>query len=1094
MLVALLATCCQPAFGAVRLCRPTLNTNELVVAFATPQDYGAVGDGTTDDTAAFQNAMNAAHTAGGGIIFVPAGNYAFYSNLTVPWGVTLHGDWKDWTTGTTGSVGTTFKVYFGSGQTTNAPFIFMNPTAALWGINFWYPNQNPNSITPYPFTIGLSDDVLVQNVVLINSYQGIQAVGADHHILQTIIGSPLKMGIMGDNIYDVCHINDLRLSPNVWPASKLAGAPAVGGAHATWMRANGTGLQILRVDGETCMATYIGGYKVGIEFNSSVHGSGGCSFYQGTVTNCATALSAQEVSTAAGVPFTWFTLDGDVAISRTATDDNVALAFDNCTIIGRTGTAVNFTGQAWSSMIQFQSCTISNTLQLNTGVFNLVNCALSGSQQCNLGASATRAAFTGCTFSPGQNIVNNGNAGNLIINSRQAPINTLPLVYWTNLVKTYFSYQPAKTNLFLSSSYGATGNGTTDDTTAIQNALTAAGNNGGGIVYLMPGKYKTTTTLVVPSGVRFQGPFEGRRTCGAEGAFIWPYGGQGTTNGPVALALSANSGIIGINFSYETQTTNCMPFPPTIQGRGANVYAIAILCPNPYMYVDLNTYACTNHFIDMVDGWALFRGFMVGNGSSGILMNLGANWTYWLNNYGSASNMGNQPAAGVVAYFGRDYLLWQTLGNCTETLVNNFIDPTHNLVYYYDQGGKGPNATLINVQQDGSVQGHVFDSAAASTINVVNGTSCVFADNTDPSPIDRTTNTVYIKTTSKFAGTARFFNAANWGAPAQEILMGGGDVGVDLYYGDSSGPSGTWVNGGVLHLVNYSGLNQQPPYTLTFGSSAGISGKTNDFVGCYTYNGCAFINANSSNPVNVCDDYALSSYNMIGSVNRQLIPGSTVSFKALANGDYVCADNAGTNALIANRTTVGQWESYQVADAGSGNIALLALANNKYVCADNAGATNLIANRTSFGQWETFAEVDAGSGNIGLLAMANGKYVSADNAGASPLIANRTSVGQWESYTVGVVIGAGVTFYQDTQYGGTAGQVLPVGTYTTAQLAAKGVPAQWASAARVPNGRSVIMYANDNFGGTSWTLTADTPDFTTLSPNANDQMSSCKVQ
>jgi len=37
-------------------------------------DFGAVGDGTTDDTAAFQNARNAA-AAGGGVVFVPPGQY-----------------------------------------------------------------------------------------------------------------------------------------------------------------------------------------------------------------------------------------------------------------------------------------------------------------------------------------------------------------------------------------------------------------------------------------------------------------------------------------------------------------------------------------------------------------------------------------------------------------------------------------------------------------------------------------------------------------------------------------------------------------------------------------------------------------------------------------------------------------------------------------------------------------------------------------------------------------------------------------------------------------------------------------------------------
>jgi hypothetical protein len=91
-------------------------------------------------------------------------------------------------------------------------------------------------------------------------------------------------------------------------------------------------------------------------------------------------------------------------------------------------------------------------------------------------------------------------------------------------------------------------------------------------------------------------------------------------------------------------------------------------------------------------------------------------------------------------------------------------------------------------------------------------------------------------------------------------------------------------------------------------------------------------------------------------------------------------------------------------------------------------------------------------------------------------------------------VASNVTFYQDTNYGGAASQGLPVGTYTLSQLAARGMPNDWASSVRVPSGRTVIMYANDNFSGTSWTRTSDTPDFTTLSPNANDQVSSVKVQ
>jgi hypothetical protein len=135
-------------------------------------------------------------------------------------------------------------------------------------------------------------------------------------------------------------------------------------------------------------------------------------------------------------------------------------------------------------------------------------------------------------------------------------------------------------------------------------------------------------------------------------------------------------------------------------------------------------------------------------------------------------------------------------------------------------------------------------------------------------------------------------------------------------------------------------------------------------------------------------------------VARKLVPGSIVSFRALANGRYVVAENAGAAALIANRTAIGLWERFAVVDAGGGNIALRALVNERYVAAESAGASALIANRTAIGPWETFTEVDAGNGAVALRASANGRYVCAENAGAASLIANRTAVASWESFTV----------------------------------------------------------------------------------------------
>jgi hypothetical protein len=88
----------------------------------------------------------------------------------------------------------------------------------------------------------------------------------------------------------------------------------------------------------------------------------------------------------------------------------------------------------------------------------------------------------------------------------------------------------------------------------------------------------------------------------------------------------------------------------------------------------------------------------------------------------------------------------------------------------------------------------------------------------------------------------------------------------------------------------------------------------------------------------------------------------------------------------------------------------------------------------------------------------------------------------------------GVTFYQDINYGGTVTSAIPKGTYTLAQLQAYGFVDNWASSAKIPTGWTVTMYINDNSTGTSWVRTSNTPNFTTLSPNANDVVTSVKIQ
>jgi autotransporter-associated beta strand protein len=854
-----------------RVVIPTLNTNEVVVTVATPQQYGAVGDGITDDSAAFQKAMNAVYNSGGqggGVVYVPVGDYAFYTNLVVPTGVTLHGDWTDWTKGASGLVGTTFKVYIGAGQTNGTSFITMNNASTLRDVNIWYPNQNPANIVGYPFTAALSSDCVVQNVALVNSYQGIQAVNAAQHILSTVVGTPLYLGANIDSNYDVCHAEDIRFSPDVWPASGLSNAPAVGGSYATWMRNNGTGMQIIRMDGDFCMDTYISGYNVGILFTNTGNGDPGCTFYSGAITNCATGIMAQDMPGALGLMFANFTFDDDIAVNRTRTDTDANILFERCSITGNNGAAISSTGSDWHSWMQFQDCTISNTLDLaGPGVFNVVDSTLLGSTQCVLSASATRAAFTGCTFSPVQKIVNNGTVSNLLVDVRSSVSNSFPIVYWTNIVNNYVSRQPAKTNLYVvtDAAWDAAGNGIADDTAAIQGALTAAGTNGGGIVYVPAGLYHLTNTLDVPGGVELRGAYEMRgfpqaaADGYAKGSILRPYGGQGTTNGPAAIALEANSGLVGVTISYENQNNSCIPFPPAIQGRGGNIHAIGVICPNPYYYVDLDTYACTNHFFYLVDGWALKTGFNVGNGSSGSLVDCMGNWTAWIDNGESQSTL-PQSAQAPVLEFVDHQLQFYNLGDCNELMVKDFNIIENTFLHVKNENGIGPNATLIGDYCDATIQGIVLDGHG--TINAVNTGMAVFNFNDDSDLAD---TTVGVTSTTNCEGMATFFNTIVFGGSYLDFNINGGDVVLESAHSGSGSNVGSTVNGGVLHLVNYSAnpTSGNSPYNVAFGANAGLAGQTNEYIACYDYYGCTLNNLNLTNPVNARMDYSLSQYSVL---------------------------------------------------------------------------------------------------------------------------------------------------------------------------------------------------------------------------------------
>ncbi|MGB8450922.1 MAG: chitosanase [Anaerocolumna sp.] len=122
---------------------------------------------------------------------------------------------------------------------------------------------------------------------------------------------------------------------------------------------------------------------------------------------------------------------------------------------------------------------------------------------------------------------------------------------------------------------------------------------------------------------------------------------------------------------------------------------------------------------------------------------------------------------------------------------------------------------------------------------------------------------------------------------------------------------------------------------------------------------------------------------------------------AMANQSIVCAENYGDDPLIANRTSAGDWESFQIINNSDGTISLLSKVNGKYVCADLNQSAKLIARSSTIDTWEKFQKVTQADGTIALKAMANNQYVCCDLNLGAVLYANREAVGgAWETFIV----------------------------------------------------------------------------------------------
>lgn len=757
------------------------STKDWVISdfVVTDPMFGAKTEPGFDNRAAFQAAIDAAYESGGGVVYIPAGNYEFHSTqigiksvrvrqgtsenkkdfnyeyvLRLHPGVQLRGDWAAPESNNGMVLGTILEVRVGK----NAPnydgsvkswwndsqagnalrttytsiadrFIEMNAGTGVTNLSIWYPEQNINDVKPYPWTLFQTQGncATIEHVTLVNSYNGFNSAPSElHYVLDSYI-TALNKGIEVHVCTDIGRIENVSISPEYWAKSGLPGAPTLAELTA-YTKANSVGFQMHRSDWEYISYLHISGYKTGIWIGREpgFADAPNAQLYEVHVDNCENGLYVEDVN-----PYGILISNSSFGAAKGGNAVYFYKDFSTSTQFN----GVEFSGPIVSDgsdgVISFESCLFGKysdyALKINNGNVLLSQCHFENADKhVYLGMNMRTLKSVNSGHKQRLKINNHSNDAKIeIITDKKYAFEPIPKGLKTNIIA---HPRPVSNQVLKADFSRATGfnnqRPVKDISSELQSALDALKASGGGTLYLPAGRYLVDKPIKIPSGVELRGSWDVQHHTQNGGTAIFTNydGGDAGENAPSLIQLETNAGIRGITLaqlniiSGEYSAESPRKTPFLIQGQGPKVYVINVTIAIGDKGIDLASYDTSGHYVDYLGGVPLRAGIWVGGGAEGgFIRNMQFN-----PHYGSRLPEGGQgyPRVAMMRFVQSNCSALKFADVKNQTIFNNFVyGSVYGIHFLKDEiTGKYPGKmTMIGHGSDGCTYSLFVEDADKDT-------------------------------------------------------------------------------------------------------------------------------------------------------------------------------------------------------------------------------------------------------------------------------------------------------------------------------------------------------------------------------------------